>query len=245
MHNQRGVSLSIILIALFVLAAGAASVYVYVRTQGMQRDAAQMEEPIMERTSAPAAPQDMMAMDLAAPTPAPAPKMVADEQSAAAPVKDEPKAAPTEMNTKQVQDAPSAPAPVQPEPTPSEPVFNGTVLAGNSSPLLSFTQADYDKALASDKLIVLYFYANWCPVCQREAAESLYPAFNDLAGSDVVGFRVNYNDNETEQAERDMARQFGVAYQHTKVFVKDGERILKSPEEWDKSRYATEIGKAL
>jgi thiol-disulfide isomerase/thioredoxin len=121
--------------------------------------------------------------------------------------------------------------------------FAGNVLAGDSSPLIDFNKADYEKALDSDKLVVLYFYANWCPTCKIEVASGLNPAFNSLEGDDIVGFRVSYNDNQTDSNEKDLAKEFGVAYQHTKVFVKDGERILKSPESWSKSRYLSEIDK--
>ncbi len=118
--------------------------------------------------------------------------------------------------------------------------FSGEVLAGSSAPLLVFNQSDYEKALASDKLIVLYFYANWCPICRAEFP-LMESAFNDLNTDKVVGFRVNYNDNETSENEENLARQFGVAYQHTKVFVQNGERVLKAPDSWDKTRYLDEI----
>ncbi|MBI4122729.1 MAG: thioredoxin family protein [Parcubacteria group bacterium] len=123
--------------------------------------------------------------------------------------------------------------------------FSGAVIAGSSAPLLDFNQPDYEKAGASDKLVVLYFYANWCPICKEEVENALYPAFSELSRSDVVGFRVNYNDNQTDDDERALAREFGVAYQHTKVFIKNGERVLKSPESWNKERYGTEIENAI
>jgi len=123
--------------------------------------------------------------------------------------------------------------------------YTGTVLAGKSAPLLDFTKADYDVAVKSDKLIILYFYASWCPICKAETANALYPEFNELTLDKVVGFRVNYNDNQTDNDEKNLAREFGVAYQHTKVFVKNGQRILKSPEGWDQSRYNMEVNKAL
>ena len=123
--------------------------------------------------------------------------------------------------------------------------YSGSLLAGKSAPLLDFNKADYDAALKTDKLIVLYFYANWCPICKNETANALYPAFNELSSDKVIGFRVNYKDNQTDNDETNLAKEFGVAYQHTKVFVKNGTRILKSPEGWDKNRYQNEINKAL
>ncbi|RJQ13767.1 thioredoxin [Candidatus Parcubacteria bacterium] len=124
-------------------------------------------------------------------------------------------------------------------------VFSGNVIAGNMAPLIDFNKADYEKALASNKLIVLYFYATWCPICRAEVSTALYPAFNDLKTDKVVGFRVNYNDSDTDNDEKDLARQHGVAYQHTKVFVQNGQRIFKSPESWSKTRYFEEINKVL
>ncbi len=123
--------------------------------------------------------------------------------------------------------------------------YTGTVIAGTSAPLLDFVKTDYDAAFKTDKLVVLYFYANWCPICKKEVADALYPAFNDLDRGDVVGFRVNFKDDETDADEETLAKEFGVAYQHTKVFVKGGTRILKSPEGWSKTRYANEIEKAI
>jgi len=124
--------------------------------------------------------------------------------------------------------------------------FEGELLAGTKgqTELLVFNKADYDKAVASNKLVVLYFYANWCPICKVEfpVAEEV---FDSLDTSQVVGFRVNYNDSETDKDEENLAREFGVAYQHTKVFVKDGNRVLKSPETWDADRYEKEINAFL
>lgn len=122
--------------------------------------------------------------------------------------------------------------------------YSGAILAGKSAPLLDFTKVDYDAAIKTDKLVVLYFYANWCPICKVEFPV-IQKAFNELTTDKAVGFRVNYNDNQTDADEKNLAKQFGVAYQHTKVFVKSGQRILKSPEGWDDKRYDMEIRKAL
>lgn len=122
--------------------------------------------------------------------------------------------------------------------------YSGTTLAGKSAPLLDFTKADYDHAVKSDKLVVLYFYANWCPICKAEFP-IMQQVFNKLDTDKVIGFRVNYNDDQTDADEKSLAKQFGVAYQHTKVFVENGQRTLKSPESWDEKRYNTEINAAL
>ncbi|MEK7552906.1 MAG: thioredoxin family protein [Patescibacteria group bacterium] len=122
--------------------------------------------------------------------------------------------------------------------------YQGTLLAGVSAPLLDFNQTDYDQARQSGKLVVLYFYANWCPICRAEFPV-MQKVFNGLTTDQVVGFRVNFKDNETEAKETELAREFGVAYQHTKVFIKNGERVLKSPEGWDENRYLSEIGRFL
>jgi len=122
--------------------------------------------------------------------------------------------------------------------------YSGTILAGSSSPLLDFNKADYDIAVNSEKLVVLYFYATWCPICRAEFPK-MQQAFDELETGKVVGFRINFNDGDTDNDEVDLAGSFGVAYQHTKVFVKGGVRILKSPEGWEKDRYLSEINSAL
>jgi len=121
--------------------------------------------------------------------------------------------------------------------------YTSQVLAGDVSKVLDFDYTDYLRATGSGKTVVLYFYADWCPICQREVAGSFYPAFESLDDEDLVGFRVNFNDGNTDSYEKELAKEFGVAYQHTKVIVRDGERLLKSPEEWDKDRYLSEINK--
>lgn len=141
---------------------------------------------------------------------------------------------------------PQIPSPQSGTPTDSSPSAQqaGEVLAGKNSLLYDFSKAKYDQAIESDKLVVLYFYANWCPICKEEVPK-LYDAFNELTTDRVIGFRVNYNDSETDKDEEALAKEYGVAYQHTKVFVKNGQRILKSPEGWDKKRYLDEIQKAI
>ena len=121
--------------------------------------------------------------------------------------------------------------------------YKGKVLAGTEkTKYLEFSKADYEKALKEKKKILLYFYANWCPICKKEQPET-FAAFNELNGPDLIGFRVNYKDSETDEDEEAIAKQFGVAYQHTKVILKDGKQVSKFPDSWNKQRYLDELAK--
>lgn len=115
----------------------------------------------------------------------------------------------------------------------------GEKLAGNNSPLIDFNEADYQSALESDKTVFLYFYAKWCPTCKREIRDALVPAFDAYEGDEFVGFRVNYNDRDTSDLEESLAAEFGVVYQHTKVFIKNGEVVATFPNSWTEQEYLT------
>lgn len=128
-------------------------------------------------------------------------------------------------------------------PQPDKPgTYQGIILAGSNAPLLDFNPADYAFARAAGKNIVLYFYAKWCPDCIAETAGALYPAFDEIVNSDVVGFRVNYKDNDTSTSEVDLAKEFNITYQHTKVFLNpEGEVLLKDLQSWDEAKYIEQI----
>lgn len=84
-----------------------------------------------------------------------------------------------------------------------------------SSSYIEYSKEVYEQN--SDKKRVLYFYANWCPICRpldKEISENA-----DKIPKDVVILRVNYNDSDTEQEEKDLAKKYGVIYQHTFVQI--------------------------
>jgi len=70
---------------------------------------------------------------------------------------------------------------------------------------------------ASDKRRVLYFYANWCPICRP--ADANFKANTSKIPEDMVVIRVNYNDTDTDQEEKDLAQKYGITYQHTFVQI--------------------------
>lgn len=123
--------------------------------------------------------------------------------------------------------------------------FSGKVLAGKASPYFEFNKADYEKSLQSGRVVFLNFYANWCPTCRAETPD-LYSGFDALSTDKVIGFRVNYNDTDTDKDEKNLAKEFGITYQHTKVILQDGKKVF-GPEtvSWDKETFLQEINNYL
>ena len=71
---------------------------------------------------------------------------------------------------------------------------------------------------------ILFFYASWCPNCRPVDAE-LTKRVAELPEG-VVVIRVNYNDPETDAAEKALASKYGVTYQHTFVEIDgSGEKV--------------------
>ena len=120
----------------------------------------------------------------------------------------------------------------------------GILLAGKKTPFIEFNKADYDQAILENRTILLYFYANWCPICRFEEPAAK-KAFDELNNPNVVGFRVNYRDSDTDKDEENLAKEFGITYQHTKVIIKNNQKILKNGESWDKQRYIDEVNKYI
>lgn len=77
-----------------------------------------------------------------------------------------------------------------------------------------------------DKKRVLFFYANWCPICRP--ADQDFIENENLIPQDTVLIRVNYNDSDTDDSERALANKYGITYQHTFVQISEnGMEITK------------------
>jgi len=118
--------------------------------------------------------------------------------------------------------------------------YHGAHIAGEYAQLREFTPEDYAQALADGKTVLLYFYASWCPTCRAEFTEAIN-AFRSLDDDSIIGFRVHYKDGSDTHEMRELARSFGVAYQHTKVIVRGDTLLRKSAETWNSQRYIREL----
>lgn len=70
---------------------------------------------------------------------------------------------------------------------------------------------------ASGNRRVLFFFANWCPTCKP--ADASFTQNVSKIPKDVTLIRVNYNDPETDQEEKDLAKKYVITYQHTFVQI--------------------------
>lgn len=109
---------------------------------------------------------------------------------------------------------------------------------------LPFTQKEFEEAKAGGKIIFLEFYANWCPICKTQEPE-IEKAFSRITQENVAGFRVNYNDSDTDGDEQSLAEQLGITYQHTHViFNSEGKEIKRSLEMWNSTQVIQELSQA-
>jgi|GEM_PF-817744 len=79
---------------------------------------------------------------------------------------------------------------------------------------------------ASSSKRVLFFYANWCPTCRPVDQEFTQNTEEIPQGVSVI--RVNYNDSDTDDNEKALAKKYGVTYQHTFVQIdSEGNEVAK------------------
>jgi len=86
--------------------------------------------------------------------------------------------------------------------------------------LISSRYVEYSKATldnASSTRRILFFYASWCPTCK--AADASFKENESKIPEDVTLIRVNYNDPDTDQEEKDLAKKYSITYQHTYVQI--------------------------
>lgn len=116
------------------------------------------------------------------------------------------------------------------------------ILTNKKVPYLEFSQEEYQKAVSAGKIIYLEFYANWCPICRAQEPE-LISGLDALNRDDLVAFRVNFKDDQTDAYEQALAQTYKVPYQHHKIVLKDNVVIIDSAENWDAQMVTEELSK--
>ncbi|HLD59721.1 MAG TPA: thioredoxin domain-containing protein [Candidatus Bilamarchaeaceae archaeon] len=111
------------------------------------------------------------------------------------------------------------------------------------SDYLSFSKEKYDKSKQEGKTIFLEFAADWCPSCQSQHPKNV-EAFEQLKDKEIIGFRVNFKDSNTDEDEVNLAKEFGITYQHTRVILNsEGEVVQKATGEWSSGKIIEELKK--
>ena len=102
----------------------------------------------------------------------------------------------------------------------------------------AFTQAAFDKALASGAPVVVDFAANWCPTCkaQKPVVDAL---LQEPKRQSLTLLRADY---DTETA---LKKRLNVSQQSTFVVFKAGKEVGRSTGQTDKTEIAQLFDKAL
>lgn len=108
-----------------------------------------------------------------------------------------------------------------------------------------FTLTRYEEAKSSGKIILIEFYANWCPKCAAQQP-NIEAAFEEITNPEIVGFRVNYRDSDTDETEVEIARKFGISYQHSHLIIDSEENVLlkEIATQWSKEQVLEKISEA-
>ncbi len=111
--------------------------------------------------------------------------------------------------------------------------YSGRVLAGRVSPLLEFNRADYDAATAAGKLVLVYFTPKACNDQCGEGFLEMKTAFSQLDRPDVVGF--------IAEISNPIAKELGLFSSDSKIMLRNGEMLLKSPLFWSSEEILANI----
>lgn len=105
------------------------------------------------------------------------------------------------------------------------------------SQLLHFSQAGFEKAMQSQGVVVVDFWATWCGPCKM-IAPAMEKLADEYAGKAVVG-KIDVDQ------ESDLAQQFGVMSIPCVVFLKDGVEKNRLVGAQPYSSYANALDKVL
>lgn len=102
---------------------------------------------------------------------------------------------------------------------------------------LTITDANYSEIVATDKLIMIDFWAQWCGPC-KSLSSVVDELAQELEGKVIVG-KVDVDDNE------DIVEKLKVRSIPTLIFIKDGQPVGKCVGALPKSEIINKINELL
>lgn len=81
-----------------------------------------------------------------------------------------------------------------------------------------YSKTEFDNAISENRVLILYFTANWCNDCQQQDTINTQ-VFGDLSSSGLVGLRSHILDSETTTETDLLAKKFDVVKENTIVIL--------------------------
>jgi thioredoxin 1 len=111
-------------------------------------------------------------------------------------------------------------------------------LFANSVFANSFSQAEFDKAVAAGKSVVVEFHADWCPTCKKQA-----PIVKEIAADPAYKNFVFLTADYDKDVE--LKKKHNVTKQSTFVVFKGGKEVARSTGQTAKADIAATFAKAM
>jgi peroxiredoxin len=107
-----------------------------------------------------------------------------------------------------------------------------------------YTTDNFKLAQEEGKLVLLYFYTDWCPGCYIELMQ-LKKALKKFDPEEIAVYVVDYKGEGVIAEEEELARDLKVDTKQTKVLIYRGHEVMRSSDPWDEKRYAFELDTIL
>lgn len=101
-----------------------------------------------------------------------------------------------------------------------------------------FSQAEFDKAVAAGKSVVVEFHADWCPTCKKQA-----PIVKEIAADPAYKNFVFLTADFDKEVE--LKKKHNVSKQSTFVVFKGGKEVARSTGQTAKADIAATFAKAM
>jgi peroxiredoxin len=107
-----------------------------------------------------------------------------------------------------------------------------------------YTTDNFKLAQEEGKLVLLYFYTDWCPGCYVELMQ-LKKALKKFDPEELAVYVVDYKGEGVIAEEEELARDLKVDAKQTKVLIYHGKEVMRSADPWDEKRYTFELDTIL